>query len=215
MAGLSLLNPVFDLPPTPPFAPGKSPFCVAGTVYRTLATFIEVSVPGGMKAMKSALPDPRLALFLDEPFTTTRKYDAVPVAYVAAAAAKVRGVPFAEQIRDANRFAEERVGVVYRALLSCLSADALARALPQAVRIVQDFGTVRTEVVGSKHVKGVRGGIPQVLARWFAYSSAAYLERALVRAGAKQVRVEFDGVARDGELEGHPTYAAPFHITWA
>jgi hypothetical protein len=215
VAGLSLLSPTFDLPAVPPFAPGTSPFRVAGTVYRTLATFVEASVPGGLKALKEALGEPRLALFLDGTFATTTKYDAVPLPYVAAAAAKLRGVTFADQIRDSNRFAEERVGMVYRALLSILSADALARALPQATRIVQDFGNVRTEAAGPTHVRGTRSGIPQVLLRWMALSNGAYLERALERAGAARPRVDFGGAEQDGEVHGHPTYAIPFDITWA
>lgn len=209
-----LSSPSFDIPGVPPFTPGTSPFRVAGVLYRGLADFVRLHVDGGMPAVAAHMDDARLAAFVSQPFAATARYDAVPLPYLGAAVARARGVTFERQIQDSNRWAEENVGVVYRALLGIISAETVALAVPKAAAIAHDFGKARTTVAGPRLVRGVRTGVPHVLCRWLALSNGYYLEQALLRAGAQRAGVRFEGEERDGEVEGHPTYALPFEIEW-
>lgn len=207
-------DPKFDLPPPGTFLPGQSAYRVAGVLYRGVIAYIDDQIQGGLPAVLAELPDARLAEFLSQPFSATGKYDIFPLPYVAETLARMRRVSFAEQLRHSNQFSEERIGKLYRALLHVLNAEMVALALPRAVSIAYDFSRTTVQVRGPHEVSGARSGIPRVVVRWLALSSAAYTERALGRTGATFVKVTTGVPVPEGPSEPSDLYTVPFTIAW-
>jgi hypothetical protein len=205
----------FDLPPASLVIPGASPYRVAGVLYRGVVEYITSEIPGGLATVVKELPHRRLGEFLSQSFGATGKYDLFPLPYVAETLARVRGVSLHEQLRHSNRFSEERIGKLYRALLHLLSADMVALALPRAVSIAYDFSRTTVEVRGPHEVAGVRSGIPRQVVRWLAISSAAYTERALARTGATFVQVSTGTPVFERTVDEIDLFGVPFTITWA
>jgi hypothetical protein len=209
----ALHAPEFELPAALPFEPGDSPFRVAGAVYRGLIAFVDAHVAGGFEAIRHDLAGP-IADYLGKPPDLFSKYDAVPLPFVNQAVARRRRVGFEEQLRDSNTWSEMKNGALYRAVLAVLSAQSVALALPRAAAIAQHFGRTTTRVAGPRAVTGTREGVPRILVRWTGFASAYYLERALLRAGAREPSIEYEQPVADGELAGEPTYAIPFSVSW-
>lgn len=208
-------DPTFDLPAAGSLVPGQSAYRVAGVLYRGVSEYIAAEIPGGMSAVLAELPDARLAEFMAQPFSATSKYDVYPLPYVAETLARMRRVSLAEQLRHSNRFSEERIGKLYRALLQMLNAEMVALALPRAASIAYDFSRTTVQVRGPQEVTGVRSGIPRVVVRWLALSSAAYIERALARTGAAFVKVTTGVPVLEERGNGVDLYGVPFRIAWA
>lgn len=207
-------RPLFELPVSPPFAPGSSPFHVVGSVYRGLFDFIEHNVQGGQARVLAELREPALLRYVEQRFAFSSWYDILPIPYLGAAIARARGVSFEQQIADSNRWSEARTGSLYRALIALMSTERVATTLPKAVAIVHDFGKVTCRAIGPCQVTGTRLGIPRPLVRWMAISHSIYLEQALRRAGANSVRVEFRPPEQDGETAGVELYRIPFQLSW-
>jgi hypothetical protein len=203
----------FEPQRSPPLAPGTSPFLVAGLVYKGLLAFIEAEIPGGFATLASEL-EPPVANFLRQRFDALSRFDALPLPCIALGAATLRRVSFEQQLCDSNRRAEARAGAIYRGLITVLSAETVALALPRAAAIVQYFGRTITRVTAERRVQGMRRGVPQTLVRWACFSSAYYLESALTRVGARESRVAFGSPSAEGESNGQITYAVPFEVTW-
>lgn len=205
----------FPLPASPPYAPGTSPYRVAGVVYKSLLGFVAEAVPGGLDRVKKELRDPALVAFVSGHFALTSTADVVPLPYVGQAIARARGVSFEQQVRDANRWsARSSFYDVYRALLPIASAEALTVALARAVKIIQPFGGMKVEALRSTGVRGERTGVPAVLVAWMVFSTSAFLETALERIGTRSVRAVFEAPIEDGRAGGETTYTLPFEITW-
>lgn len=211
----SFNDPRFALPAEPPFPPGTSPFHTLGVAYTGLLEFITKKVPGGVPAFLEALPTPSLARFFEQSFSSSRNYDVVPLPYAGAAIARLRGISFADQVRDSNRVAA-RAGFAkaYSTLLRTIHSDTLVLALPRAVAILHDFGKVKVAVASPHCVEGTRTGVPHVLCGWTSLSASAFISAMMEDGGAKDVRVSFFEPEPDGEVRGHATYRMPFRIEW-
>lgn len=205
---------MFDLPAPRDFVPGASAYRVAGVLYRGVVEYIEAEIPGGLPAVLRELPDARLGDFLGQSFSALSKYDVLPLPYVAETLARLRRVPLAEQLRHSNRFGEERIGKLYRALLQSLSAEMVALALPRAASIAYDFSRTTAHVRGPGEVVGIRSGIPRPVVRWLSLSSTAYIERALTRSGAASVRASTGRPVFEQSTPSGDLYGVPFTITW-
>ena len=208
-------DPRFALPPEPPFPPGTSPFHTLGVAYTGLLEFVTRKIPGGVPAFIKAMPTPSLARFFEQPFSSSRNYDVVPLPYAGATIARMRGISFADQLRDSNRIAA-RAGFAkaYSTLLRTIRSDTLVLALPRAVAILHDFGKVKVEVASPHCVEGARAGLPHVLVAWSAISNGAFISTMMEDGGAKDVRVTFSEPEPDGMVRGHPTHRLPFRIEW-
>jgi hypothetical protein len=217
VTGFPISDARFSLPRTPPFPPGMSPFKVGGSIYRGFVNFVNEHVEGGISRVRDGMEgDQRpLGAFIMQDFHAAARYDVIPLPFLGTEVARIRHITFEEQLREANRWNEGRIGALYRTLLSVLSADMLALALPRAASILQDFGKTRVRASGSKHVEGVRTGVPEVLVRWLAVSTSSYIEAALTRAGANQPHVVFTEAEPDVEVRGQPTYAMKFEVSWS
>lgn len=217
MAGLPIADARFSLPRKLPFPPGMSPFRAGGSIYRGFVNFVNEHVPGGIERVRDSFEEERrpLGVFLTQDFHAAARYDVIPLPFLGAEVARIRHVSFEEQLREANRWNEARIGALYRTLLSVMSADMLALALPRAASILHDFGKTRVRAAGKKRVEGVRTGVPEVLVRWLAISTSSYIEAAISRAGASQPQVVFTEAEPDVEVRGHPTYSMKFEVSWS
>jgi hypothetical protein len=206
----------FSLPLAPPWAPEASPFRTKGVAYVNHVAYYESELPGGLDALARELRDPMLARFLRHRFATSEWYDVLPSPFFSRAAARIRGVSFAEQVNDLNVFsAKRKINRIYRALLRVVSAEAIAVALPKFAAISQDFGRAEARVVASKHVHGLRTGIPQLLVSWFALAAGSYSKAALEIAGARDVSITWSAPEREGEQGGQKLYRMPFDVRWS
>lgn len=206
----------FATPHKVPITPGESPFRVAGVVYQSLLAFIAAEAPGGLARVKTELRSPALSAFLDQRFHMASAYDAVPLPYVGHALARLRGVGFAEQLRDSNRWsAKSRFFDVYRALVPVVSEEALTVGLARVAKVLQPFGGLRTEIAGHHIVRGERSGVPHVLVAWWALSTTAFLETALSRIGASSSSIVFEPPVEVGREAGQLLYTLPFELRWA
>ncbi len=208
-------DPRFALPREPPFPPGTSPFHTLGVAYTGLLEFVAKNVPGGVAAFQRALPTPGLQRFFEQSFSSSRNYDVVPLPFAGVTIARLRGIGFVEQVRDANR-AAARAGFAkaYSALLRTVRSDTLVLALPRAAAILHDFGKVSASIVGPHCVQGARLAVPHVLLAWSAISAAGFIEVMLEQGGAKDVRMTFQEPEPDGEIGGMTTYRLPFRVEW-
>ncbi len=206
----------FAMPLKVPFAPGDSPFRVAGVVYQSLLAFVAAESRGGLTRLKTELRDPALGTFLEQRFHLASAYDAVPLPYIGQALARVRGVSFGDQLRDSNRWsARSRFFDVYRALVPIVSEEALTVGLARVAKVLQPFGGLRMEKSGHHLVRGERTGVPHVLVTWWALSSTAFLESALSRIGVKTSSLVFEAPIENGREAGQPLYTMPFELRWS
>lgn len=206
----------FSLPLAPPYPPGESPYRVAGVVYKSLLAFVADQVPRGLDAVLAEIRDPALARFVQGRFSLASMADVVPLPYLGQAIARARGVTFAEQVRDANRWsARGSFFEVYRALVPVASAESLTVGLARAVKIIQPFGGLHVEAAKDKGVRGRRTGVPHVLVAWMVTSTSAFLETTLERLGSRAARATFGDPVEDGRDDRQLTYTLPFEIVWA
>ncbi len=210
----------FALPVLPPFEPGESPYRVAGAVYKSLLAFVADQVPGGLERVVKEIRQPAIADFIQGRFSLASTADATPLPYVGQAVARARGVSFATQVRDANRWsARGSFFDVYRALVPGISPEGLIVGLARVAKIVQPFGGLRVEAIrpaegAPRGVHGERTGVPHVLVEWMMLSTSAFLETALARLGSRTARCAFGDPVEDGHNEKQTTYTLPFDITW-
>ena len=211
----SYSDPRFALPREPPFLAGMSPFHTLGVAYTGLFAFIGKQVPGGVDAFRRALPTEALRRFFEQPFSSSRNYDVVPLPYAATTIARLRGIGFVEQVREANRTAARGgFAKAYSALLRTIQSDTLVLALPRAAAILHDFGKVTVKVVGPHCVQGARNGVPHVLVAWSTVAAGGFIETMMQDAGAKEVRMTFFEPEEDGLVAGQTTYRLPFRLEW-
>lgn len=200
------------------FAPGSSPFHAKGLVYGGAREFWERTVPGGCSAVRSAIAatgDAQLAGFLDQPFVASGLYDILPIIPLSAMAARLRGVPHAQHVREnAAWMAERDLRGVYRIILAVTSIEMVASRLGGLSMKYFDFGRAETSRVGDRVLESRRSGIPAQIAPWFIFAADGFVPVALKLAGAKSVRLRYSQPTPDGLLHGIPGVQIRFEIHW-
>lgn len=182
-----------------PFPPGESPFAIKGTAYRGHIDYVERHVPGGMKAMCEAMPDPAHAAFFEQPFLASSLYDLCPLVVAAGPCGALMGMSPSEFAATRARDQAPRdLGGVYRFLLAMVPTGSVARRLPQILTQVFNFGATTVAEHGKGKVSAMIEGIPEALAPWMAVIMSAYGEAALRTSGAKEVAF----VVRPGDVDG-------------
>ncbi len=208
---LTLREPMLDEIRT---APGESPFRIKGVAWRdTIARHEEIA--GGPAAVAAELPTDALRAFYAQSFLASGWYDVLPMMFVDAAAARVAGIAYADQLRSGTRRQAHRVlSGVYRAFMRMMVPSAVAWSLPRLSASYYDFGSVATERLGAQHVRGTVRGVPRVLAGWYATTSLEFVLVALELSGC--VRPTFDWMAPHlGETrEGYALTDLTFDIRW-
>ena len=174
--------------PAPPTGQASA-FHVKGIIYRGTQIFFDERVPGGMQALVSAIGEPELAAFIQQPFLSASFYDALPIAALIRCEARAMSLPVAQYLDVRTRFqAEKDIGTVYKFLLKLVSLEQVAQRVPRIITQLFDFGVPVVEVVEQEHVTLRIEGWPAALVEWARAAFGVYLETALRLSGAKQAR---------------------------
>ena len=184
-------------------------------MYLGAIEYYEAAVPGGMAAVLDSIKDGDLYAFLSQRFLAASWYDVMPVAPLASAAARVRGVSVAQILEERGRWQVQRdlLGV-HRALLTNSTPEEVVKRMPRAGTQYFDFGEIRMEVVRPGVCEGVRTDLPASIRAWYVHGTAAYIKAALEAAGAREPEVRFRAGEVTGEREGFVMLNIPFDITW-
>jgi hypothetical protein len=184
-------------------------------MYLGALEYYDSVVPGGMAAVLASIKDGDLVEFLSQRFLAASWYDVMPMAPLASAAARVRGVSVGQVLEERGRWQVQRdlLGV-HRALLTNSTPEEVVKRMPRAGAQYFDFGEIRVEVVRPGVGEGVRTDLPAVLRAWYAHGTAAYVKAALEAAGAKEPEVRFRAGEVIGAREGFTMLNVPFDITW-
>lgn len=199
-----------------PFEPGASPFHIKGLMYYGIIKHAQHRIPGGLEALREALPTDGLRRFVDEPFIAASWYDVFPIMPITATVARLAGKPVADFVSQRTaRQAEKDIRGMYRFLLKMTSAQTLAKNLPRVTSQVFDFGDVDITRAEKGSVRAVRTGLPETLAAWYAAIAVAYIGRAMELGGVKSPRMIPSTPEPDGRRDGVPVVRLPFELTWA
>ena len=128
--------------------PRPKAFRAKGLVYLGAREYYNEVVPGGAAAVRAAIADTgdrALSAFFEQHFVASGWYDILPVATISAFAARLRGIPHAQQVRENSAWLAKRdLRGVYRILVSMSSVAMVAMRLPRLSMRYFDFGA-RTE----------------------------------------------------------------------
>ena len=215
----NIRDPIFALPPKPPFRWGTSPFHARGSVYREEIALADrllekIGQPPALDLVKKH-GDAALDAFLAQRFSGSEWYDIMPVLYFAAIVARGRGVAFTQHVRDsAFAHADNALGGFTSIVLKLVSNESVAAWLPRISGWYHDFGTTETKVIGPRHVRGLRTGLPVIYVQPWAITAMHFAEHVLSHAGAKEPRAHTLEAQPDGTREGHALYRVTFEVKW-
>jgi len=171
---------------------GDSPFRIKGIAYQqTLGACDRLA--GGRAAALSAVPSARGRRFLEQTFLPGSWYDVMPMVWLDAASAKVRGLPPETALRqDSVAHARETLRGIYRSLLMVLSNATVAFVVPRIVNTYYDFCEAKVRRTDRTMCQLLVGGMPTLLKDWYMISGGAFIREALVLAGAKEPSVTWE-----------------------
>jgi hypothetical protein len=199
-----------------PFPPGESPFHVKGTVYRGHLEWVAQKCPGGMNAMNAEFRDPRLAPYLARTFLASSWYDIIPVITSAYVVARLTRMSFGDFMRMRTRIqAESDLGGIYRLLLQLATPSQVVSRYAAVQTQYFDFGTSTGRLVDKKIAEVERKQVPALFVDWFTTAHEAFLEVAVGRSGARDVRVTSEPPALARDTHGLAAVDLKFTITWA
>jgi hypothetical protein len=211
----SWLDPYFAIPAVPPFPFGRSPFRQRGSVYLSNFEFWERVVPGGLAAIRAQVNDPAMDRFVTQRFTSSDYYDALPSAFLSAAAARVRKVTIYQHLREHGTFLAERSFNGFSSvLLRVLSTEVVASWLPRLSASYHEFGTVETSRAGPGVIRGQRRGMPRMFLHVWGLTATEVIEQILARSGAEAPRVHVLEPEPDGQVSGYEVFRVGFEVRW-
>ena len=211
----SIYDPLFAMPARTPFRWGKSPFLARGVLYNEEIALAQKSLDGKAFDAVRRSGDPTFEAFLSQRFSTLEWYDALPLVFFGMTVARAKGVTINQHIRDvAEAHAARALSGFSGVVLRLVSTEAVATWLPRASAWYHNFGTAETRVVGERHVRGSRTGMPQCMVQGWSVSATHFIETVLAQAGARGPRAHTLEVEPDGAKDGHPVYRIAFDITW-
>ncbi len=197
-----------------PCAVGESPFRIKGVAYQQTWSACDRRV-GDRAAVLNAIPSARGRHFLQQPFLPGSWYDVLPMVWLDAASAKVRELPPAAALRqDSIEHARETLRGVYRSLLQVLSNATVASVLPRIINTYYDFCETKVRRTDRTMFHVVVGGMPSLLKDWYMISGGAFIEEALVLAGAKEPSVVWQPTKPTGMRERFALSELSSVITW-
>lgn len=212
----SIYDPTFVMPSRPPFRWGASPFLSRGVIYNEELALAQKAFDGKALDLVRRTGDAALEAFLSQRFSTLDWYDALPLVFFGVTLARARGLTQNQYIRDVTLAHAARAMSGFSGIvLKLISTEAVAMWLPRASAWYNNFGPAETKVVGERHVRGVRTGVPQCMVQGWSVSATHFIETVLAQSGARGPRAHTLEVEREGEREGHPVYRIAFDVTWA
>jgi hypothetical protein len=210
----SIAEPRFGPPEALPFPAGMGPFRQKGNGYLGDFAHLDLCVPGGTKAVLSAITDPATRAFFSQRLRAAEWYDAFPGATLHAVAARLRNVPYAEHRRQVGVYHAGAAGSVYRTLLRVVSNENVAIWGPRVSSLYFEFGRFETRVAGPKLVVGTRKGVPAGLVQSVLHGSKGFTEETLRLAGAKAASFEIGDVRQEGRSHGQDLYDVSIRVAW-
>ena len=211
----SIHDPIFALPVKPPFRWGTSPFHARGVVYNEEIAVAQKVLDGKALEAVRRTGDQALEAFIAQKFSTLDWYDAEPVVYFGAAVARARGVPLNQHTRDVTMaHAARAISGFSGIVLKLISTEAVATWLPRASAWYHDFGGSESRVIGERHVRATRWGMPHFMVQGWSISAMHFTEQVLLKSGAKQPRAHTLDAEPDGAVAGYPLYRIGFDVTW-
>jgi hypothetical protein len=201
--------------PAVTLAPGESPFRIKGIVVQGLFQYVAANVDGGMDAVRARIVDPRVRVFIDQPFLAATWFDFLPILDLLRAAATAAHLPAARFIAEHAAWQAERdVRGVHRLLLMLASPETVAQRLGSAFARYFDFANVSVKASGTGYSEVIVEGLPRILVPWYRCSVHAAGERILGLAGARDLRAEYSPLAVCGEKAGVPLVRFEVRRTW-
>jgi hypothetical protein len=190
---------------------------VKGHVYQKMRENVAETVDGGVERLLERIEQPAVREFFGQRFFGGSWYDALPMTILAAAHARLLGVPLHYHCRERGRIIAGRdVPGIYRALLKLVSPERLVGQLPRAAALYFDFGVASIEWVAPNVARTTLAGLPDVLGVMLAGIVEGFMATALELTGARDVRVRTVSVVYDGgEVSGICTAALQHEATWA
>ena len=209
------------LPTRMPFAPGKSPFHVKGSVYQGVRRRTEMEYAGGLDALVKTLGDPELESFCKQKFLPSGWYDYLPLLLIARAATialmhnSADKRAFDEVMRDsANQHAQADLGGIYKLLLRFTSPEVAMRRTPAVHKQYYDFGTCTVDISQKGRAETWIYGWPELALSFFPVYNRAFVDRLIILAGGENPRAEWDAPIPDGATAGVPLVKVRVMTTW-
>jgi hypothetical protein len=214
---LSVGDPYFALPASPPAPAGTYPFRVRGSVYqRDLEGYRALLSERQLATALASLPEPpTFERFILQTFAATGWYDLAPALYMRTAVARALNVPPAIVVRDVMAHQlQHSLGGVTGILLKKATLSSVTAWLPQVVGAHYDFGRIDITPVGPTRVRCARSGVPRLFVRFWATAISEFIELALKNAGAQSPRVTFLSAVSQGEDRGFEVFSVPYEVAW-
>ncbi len=188
-------------------------FLARGLVYQGLRDFAQLRLPGGLPSLLARLPIDEAAR-LGGTLLASEWYDALPVAVIAAEAAKLADQPLQDYMFANARWQGERdLGALQKIFLGLPSPEEVALRLPRAAGHYFNFGGGESQLIGARCIRLTKRHIPRSLVAWFHGVCLGFADVVLTRAGARNLIMDL--VSSEAEAkEGLDSITLFFELSW-
>jgi hypothetical protein len=198
-----------------PFEPGTSPFHCKGVMIIDALLYLDEQVAGGRAAVLAGINDPKLRLYLSQPFVAGGWYDVFCVIALHRRGALLLGRPYLDVVRGATRAAFPReVRGIYKFLLKLGSPEMMMRNMHRVASQFYDFTRTEVSEVRPRTFEHGTGGLPVAVAPSYMATSEAAVLQLLDFAGARGVRHRWLSPEDDGEAHGLKLTKVRREVTW-
>ena len=187
-----------------------------GHVYQKMKDDIETSLGGGVERLLERIEDPTVHDFFRQRFLAGSWYDALPMAPLSYAHARLEGAPLHRFARERGRMiAQHDVPGIYKALLRLFSPSTLISRLPRVATFYFSFGKATAEQLEPNRARTTLAQLPYSLSPLLAGIVEGFIAVALEQSGAKGVQVRTLDVCYDGNVvDDIPTASIRHESTW-
>lgn len=195
---------------------GTTSFRVKGHIYQKMKDNLAETVEGGGERLLERVESEEIRTFFRQHFFGGSWYDALPMAPLAHAHARLLGTPLHPHCRERGRIiATHDVPGIYKAVLRLFSPETLIGRLPRVATFYFSFGKCTAEQLGEGRARTTLGGLPYSLAPMLAGVVEGFVAVALEQSGAKGVVVRTLDAVYDGNVVDHvPTAVVRHEASW-
>ena len=199
-----------------PAAIGATSFRVKGHVYQKMKDNVAGTVEGGVERLLERVDPPEVRDFFRQRFLGGSWYDALPMAPLSFAHARLSGSALHPFCRERGRIvAQHDVPGIYKAILRLFSPTTLVSRLPRVATFYFSFGNATAEQLEPARARTTLAGLPYSLAPMLAGVVEGFISVALEQSGAKGVEVRTVDVCFDGQVvDGIPTAWVRHESSW-
>jgi hypothetical protein len=199
-----------------PAAIGTTSFRVKGHVYQKMKENVASTLDGGVERLLERIEQQDIRDFFQQRFLGGSWYDALPMAPLTYAHARLAGEPLHRFTRERGRItAEQDVPGIYKALLRLFSPATRISRLPRGATFYFSFGKAAAEQLEPTRARTTLSQLPYSLAPMLAGVLEGFIAVALEQSGAKGVQVRTLDVCYDGDVvDDVPTAWVRHESTW-